>query len=206
MKSFLEERIELLRAIQRGDVEHAGYPEIALISCAILSSCAASRWPGTGIDKKRFIELLVSETADSLKADWVSIPTLINKGDIKIGETLYGTEGETRIFCGHEIDLPLAKAKERFPNVSLKTLKQQSYASLIYSNLRCGYSHEYMHSIGMTPFPPSRKNARISYIGRGAQKISCFHSSYLIELAEYHVQQFVAEPLNRPDGWWSDAS
>ncbi|MDF1790168.1 MAG: hypothetical protein P1U82_30195, partial [Verrucomicrobiales bacterium] len=84
MKSFLEERLELLRAIQRGDVDHAGYPEIALISCAVLSSCAASRWTGSGIDKKRFIELLVSETAGSLKADWVSIPTLINRGVIEI--------------------------------------------------------------------------------------------------------------------------
>ncbi len=109
MKRFLKGRLDLAKALS-SDVPGASYADVVLIITAILSACASLRWPGRGIDKKRFIELLVLHSPEDFHTSWVSIPALINKRIISEEETPYKGGNSLRIFRGEEIDLSLDKA------------------------------------------------------------------------------------------------
>ena len=194
MKNFLAGRLELVDRLE-SEIPEASYADIVLIITAVLSACAAIRWPGTRIDRKRFIELLINHTPERYHTSWISIPVLINKGYIAERDTPYGRPGhEIRIFCGSEIDINFQDAKEKYPNIPVKVLRKHSYAFLIYEWLRCGYSHEYCTNENITPVQASSKNAHTSYIGRstplGMKRMLSFHLNYLKDLAiesPYHV-------------------
>src|SRR5206468_4715799 len=108
----------------------------------------------------------------------------------------------TRIFRDDEIDLSFPDAQKRFPQISTLELKKHTYASLIYSWLRCPYAHEYCTVGSTTHVPASHQPARVSYIGRrfpngNASRIASFHIDYLISLASFHAEHVTdtAEPL-----------
>jgi hypothetical protein len=176
-----------------------------------MSACAAARWPGRGTDRRRFVELLVRFSPIDAHTTWVCVPTLINSHLVAEADTPYGPPGEdTRIFRDHEIDLELSAAQAKYSNVPRADLKRCTYAVLIYEWLRCGYAHEYCPHENITHVPPSRYNARLSYIGRatpnGLKRMISFHLDYLIDLAQYHATNVAenADPL--PREWWIDAA
>ena len=165
MKHFLKGRLEVARILAE-EVPAATYADSVLIVTAVLSACASVRWPGRKIDRKRFIELLVSHSAEDFRTSWVSVPALVNRKLVPESDTPYGSPFSTRIFRDDEIDLSLDGARARYPSVAGKELRKHSYASLIYEWLRCGYVHEYCPHDEITHVPPSRGKARVSYIGR----------------------------------------
>ncbi len=207
MRSFLQGRIRLVRRLL-ADPEVA-YADLGLILTAVLSACASSRWPGTGIDRSRFVELLVRASPLKLRAGFISVPALLSSGLITEAQTPWARPGEwTRVYRGDEIDCDLDSAARSYPAVSKKDLKRHSYACLIYEWLRCGYAHEYCASAWTTSVPPSRETTEVSYIGRltssGIIRILSFHLEYLIELAAYHVSVLPDHPTSRPTKWWLD--
>jgi len=205
MQRFLQGRIDLVRYLDNNPSVH--YADKVLIISAVLSACASHCWPGQRIDQKRFIELLVKHSPDDYHTSWISVPSLLNTALINESETPYGKAGnETRIYCDDEIDLSLQSAIIKYPQVSLKNLKQHSYAYLIYERLRNGYSHEYWHGDSITHVPASVREARLSYIGRlsGAiiNRMISFHLDYLITLADYHISILPQESCQPPSCWW----
>ena len=58
MRSFLLDRIRLVNELIAGG-PRVEYADFVLILTAVLSACSARRWPGRGIDRNRFVELLV---------------------------------------------------------------------------------------------------------------------------------------------------
>lgn len=210
MRHFLEERINLVKTLIK-DVKGVSYADIVLILTAVLSTCASIKWPGERIDKKRFVELLVKYSPANFRTTWVSIPALIISRLLDESDTLYGKPGEQdRIFTDDEIDLELPEAKNQYPLISVKDLKKHSYASLIYTWLRCGYSHEYCPHSNITEIPASREKARVSYIGSGSmtsevlEREVSFHLDYLIELTEFHVKNSISSSIEHPAHWWID--
>ena len=115
MDTFLQERMELVRALADSEDLPVSYADLALITCAVISACAARRWPGRGFDRKRFVELLVQQHSDSrFRTSWISAPALLNAGLIRQDETPYGTPGnETRIYRDEEIDLSFEDARKQ---------------------------------------------------------------------------------------------
>lgn len=205
-QKFLSGRLDLVNVLAT-DVPGACYADLVLIVTAVLSACASARWPGTGIDKKRFIELLVSHSPEDSHASWVCIPALINQGLLAEIETPYGSPGQSdRIFRDHEIDLAFDDAKTKYPHIPSPQLRKHSYASLIYEWLRCGYAHEYCSHESITHVPASRRQARVSYIGRVTptklQRMVSFHFDYLMELAQHHVSTLPETPSPIPSKWW----
>ena len=206
MQDFLSGRISLVKSLDANEPA-ARYEDLVLILCAVLSACAAIHYPGRGIDRNRFIELLVMNSPINFRTSWISIPALINRGLINESQTLYGKPGnETRIFRDEEIDVSLDEAKNQYPEIDEKSLKKHCYASLIYEWLRCGYTHEYCARGDITRVPASRQQARVSYIGRstknGIKRMVSFHLNYLISIAEYHVSDLSREQLRKSSGWW----
>jgi hypothetical protein len=207
MERFLKGRLDLARALS-SDVPGASYGDVVLIITAILSACASLRWPGRGIDKKRFIELLVQNSPMDLHTSWVSIPGLIDQGYISEEETPYRGGNFTRVFRDDEVDLPLREVSIKYPNIPIKQLRQHCYASLIYEWLRCGYAHQYCPHENITPVPATRKQARVSYIGRligeTHKRMVSFHLDYLMSIADHHISILPSEPSSQPLTWWID--
>ena len=213
MRSFLEGRIKLVRQFSVDDTP-VSYADLVLILTAVLSACAAVRWPsqkGDRIDKQRFVELLVTESPPEAMAGYISVPALMASELITEAQTPWGKPGEsTRVYRGDEIDLDLNSAAQAYPAISKKKLKQHSYACLIYEWLRCGYAHEYCANEWHTHVPPSREKTPVSYIGRlmpdgGIVRMTCFHLEYLIDLADHHVKTLPNHALIRPNEWWLNA-
>ena len=85
MQKFLQGRIDLVKSLLNSSL-NIHYADCVLIICAVLSACASIRWPKKeiGIDRKRFVELLIKYSPDVFHASWISIPSLLNDGLIRI--------------------------------------------------------------------------------------------------------------------------
>jgi hypothetical protein len=209
VRQFLEDRVRLVRELLDSNISVA-YGDIVLILSAVMSSCAAARWPGRGIDRRRFVELLIQRSSPDSHTNWVCVPALINARLVAEADTPYGPGENTRIFRDDEIDIELTAAQSKYSSVSLVDLKRCTYAVMIYEWLRCGYAHEYCPHGNITHVPPSRYNARLSYIGRGTQngmkRMISFHLDYLIGLAQHHASNYSDSPEPTPGQWWIDVT
>ena len=149
------------------------YDDLALITCAVISACAAWRWPGERIDKKRFVELLVKCSPSDSHTSWVSVPALVNASMIGEDHTPWGVPGNaTRICRDEEVDVSLEDARTRYPDRTNAELRRHCYASLIYQRLRCAYMHEYRSGEDIAAYSWERHSpdksldsARVSYGG-----------------------------------------
>jgi hypothetical protein len=154
------------------------------------------------------VELLVKHSPAEFHCDHICIAALIRSNLVAEADTAWGEPGQaTRIFTDEEIDLDLVEAQRSHPNLTLKQLKDHSFAALIYKWLRCSYVHEYSLDPSASHMPSSRDKARISYIGRlgrdgGIHRMTTFHLDYLIELASYHANDVPDSPQTRPPIWW----
>jgi hypothetical protein len=177
---------------------------------AVISACAAWRWPGERFDRKRFVETLIRFGPHSLHLDFISIGALLEVGLISESETPWRELGQSdRIFTGDEIDCALPDMRARYPHLEVCDLKNASYASLIYRWLRCGYAHNYWAAGNTSHVAPSRRPAQISYIGRSQSdgqlvRIASFHLDYLIDVTQEQVSTLGDEPLQQPNEWWID--
>ncbi len=205
MKIYLSQRLQFIRNLLKTDLG-VHYADIVLLTSAILSACAAYRWPGKGFDEKRFVELLVKYSLNSHHTSWICVPELINKGLINESETSY-FNNNTRIFTDEEIDLDIEEASSKYPNVKREQLRKNSYASIIYTWLRCGYSHEYLPKGNAIQVKVSKRKARLSYIGRGmseteTKRMVFVHIDYLTALAEHHISILNEQNIRHPRSWW----
>ncbi len=209
MQSFLQGRIDLVRTLRESPIV-VTHQDLELILTAVISACAACRWPGEGFDRKRFVESLIRFGSPELHLDYVSTGALLEFGVISDSQTPWGDVGqEIRIFTGDEIDGSISDMAQRYPNVSIRDLKRASYASRIYEWLRCGYAHNYWAAGNTTHVAPSDGPAQISYIGRrepdgNRARIASFHLDYLISVVEQQVSTLPKTKLEKPDQWWID--
>jgi hypothetical protein len=206
---FLQRRIDLVQALRSSSLE-VTYHDLVLILTAVMSACAACRWPGDGVDRKRFVESLIRFSSPSLHLDYISVGALLELKLISDSQTPWGKFGESlRIFTGDEIDCALPEMSTRYPHLSIGDLRRASYANRIYEWLRCGYAHNYWAAGNTTHVPPSDLPAQISYIGRKepdgkVARIASFHLDYLVAVAQEQVAKLPDKRLEKPDKWWID--
>ena len=207
MRDFLIDRIRLVNELIAGGPQVA-YADLVLILTSVISGCAAARWPGSSIDRNRFVELLIKHSPAEFNCDHICTAALIRSNLVLETDTAWGELGQaTRIFTDEEIDLDFAAAQQSYPNLALKQLKDHSFAALIYKWLRCAYAHEYSLDPSASHMPSSRDRARISYIGRLGKdgrihRMTTFHLNYLIEMASYHAKAVPNSPQTKPPIWW----
>ena len=205
MRSFLLDRIRLVNELIAGG-PRVEYADLVLILTAVLSACSARRWPGRGDDHNRFVELLIAHSPPDAHCDYVCLSSLLFAGHISERDTPWGPPGKsTRTFRDDEVDLPYSEARLRFPHIQPLKLKKHTYASLIYSWLRCPYAHEYCMSESTSHVPATNQPARISYIGGrdpDGGRTATFHLDYLLSLATHHAESVVDTPESQPQKWW----
>jgi hypothetical protein len=210
MHRFVQGRIDLVHQLRASSALEVAQQDLELILTAVMSACAACRWPGEGFDRKRFVESLVRFGSPDLHLDYVSTVALIEMGVISDSQTPWGKPGqELRIFTGAEIDGSIAEMAEHYPHVSMRDLKRAPYANRIYEWLRCGYAHIYWAAGNTTHVAPSDLPTQVSYKGErdldGTRvRIASFHLDYLIEVAQEQVSTLPKARLPMPDSWWLD--
>lgn len=209
LQSFLQGRIDLVQALRESSLPIT-HQDLELVLTAVISACAACRWPGEGFDRKRFVESLIRFGSPELHLDYVSTGALLELGVITESETPWGEVGNKyRIFTGDEIDGAIPDIGRRYPKVSRRDLKRACYANRIYEWLRCGYAHNYWAAGNTTHVAPSDRPAQISYIGSrepdGTRvREASFHLDYLISVTQEQVAKLTKGNLNKPEKWWID--
>ena len=211
MRSFLQGRMDFVQELRSSSLGFT-QQDLGLILTAVITACAAYRWPGKGFDQKRFVETLIRFSSPSLHMNYISTGGLLESGSISESETPWrDLDARSRIFIGAEIDAALPDMANRYPQLTTRDLKQASYANLIYRWLRCGYAHTYWAFGNTTHVPPSLRPAQISYVGRlqpdgSWTRIASFHLDYLIQAAQEQVSSLPEKPPKepKPDEWWID--
>jgi hypothetical protein len=79
MRGFLQGRIDLVKALRNSSLP-VTQQDLELILTAVMSSCAACRWPGEGFDRRRFVESLIRFSSPELHLNFVSIGALLELG------------------------------------------------------------------------------------------------------------------------------
>jgi hypothetical protein len=209
MQTYLQGRIDLVKALRASSLPFIS-EDLELILTAVMSACAACRWPGKGFDRNRFVESLIQFGSPELHLDYVSTGALLEIGVISDRQTPWSDPGKRlRIFRGEEIDGPISAMAKRYPTVTTLQFKQACYANRIYEWLRCGYAHTYLAAGNTTSVQPSDLPAQISYITERAEdgslaRVAKFHLDYLIDVAQGQVSTLPKAKLLEPPKWWID--
>ncbi len=207
-KNYLRQKIDLVGSLVRSPSAAVDYNDICVLVSAILSSCCAFRWPGKGIDRVRFIEMLAVHSDKSYKTTFVSEHSLLDAGLITRSQMGLPDYIDVKIYTDNNIDLDIDIAAGKYPMLDQKTLRKYTYASIIYDHIRCGYLHTYGPGGNLGTVPASQRPAMVDYISRsgkdGVVKVINFRQQYLIDLATHHVDilpDSSSAPLSK---WWAN--
>lgn len=192
------------------------YAEGVIILSAAISAMAAEAWPGSGIDKMRFVEMIKDYCDAKLNPTRISVPLLIGRlrDDNKSTEadTLrkqFMDYQKTRVLTGNDVDRTEADILSLCPSLGHKEIRRFSYAGVFYEEVRSGFVHEYRPgkkadswaiaateddeiSYGNWMNDPDRHiHFPVQWIAKVAKSVA--------EAADNNASQL---PLSRPKMWW----
>jgi hypothetical protein len=217
------EKCKIALAVSKGEAG-GSYGEAVILISAVLGALAAEVWPGSKIDHKRFVELLVEFGPLSQSPKTISVPLLIQylseKSETQKASAL--TSGlldfsETRVITGSEVDKSESELLANCRSLDLESLRTHSYANLFYKEVRSSYAHEYRPGKRADSWPmTASKDEAASYINRltnteprAVERLIHFHVEWLAELAvgiAKRADELQATlPLPHPAHWWVEA-
>lgn len=217
-QDWVTEKCQVAIRLSRGEAG-GGYAEAVILVCAVLSALSAELWDGRGIDRVRFIEMLVRVGLNSSDCTTVSIPLLVqhlNNSSRKLEalqiQSAFSLPTSARVVTGPEVDQSEKDVLSICPLLDLKEVRRFSYASILYSEIRSSYSHEYRSGLLADSWPMTMlAEQKVSYINRmtnGSEMMRLVHihvewlAQLAIELAST-VDNLVTG-LHRPTAWWID--
>ncbi|MDD5529517.1 MAG: hypothetical protein PHX21_05745 [bacterium] len=226
---WIVSKIKIAEQLNSGEC-NGGYPEGIIILCSIINAISSNLWPNSEehkqVDKKRFIELLVKYSDATLNANFISLRILyqdkIDNGDFDSADLLLNyfpllnsNEYFSRILAGQDIDKADTDIKAILPSLLLKDIRKYSYACLFYTQVRCGYFHEYNLNGLADDYPMSTREVPVSYtnqlVTKSGKKIHRIYFSFdwvkqiIISVLE---KKTIIDTLDKnktlpyPDKWW----
>ena len=218
MNDLIEKRLNIAHQLYEGNCG-GSYDDAVLILVSVISAMAAKIWPGIHKDRKRFIELLISETDEKLMTGKISIPLLLqylDKNNLKNFTILKNHSTRfyrsSRVFEGSESDKMEDDIIELCPTILKKDIRNFSYASVLYNEVRSGLVHKYKISTNARPQPMHDYSKSVSYVN-----IAQLQPFYLCHAIHFHyewIEQIVLTlqnnlnnkwgkvPFNEPNEWW----
>ena len=191
------------------------YGEAVIILCAAISALSADVWPGRGIDRVRFVEALIRFTPAEFNVSRISIPLLISKlrqvGETQKSEKLkkeFLDMNLSLVVIGDEVDRDEAEVLRICSNLSLKEIREQSYANILYGEIRSGYAHEYRPGERADSSPMTSVDTSISYINWAHKRDRNihFHIKWLSQIASSIAVAVDTQdehlPYQNPAKWW----
>jgi hypothetical protein len=192
------------------------YAEGVIILSAAISAMAAEAWPGSGIDKMRFVEIIKDYCDATLNPTRISVPLLIGRlrDDSKTTEAdalrrKFMDYQKAQVLTGGDVDRTEAEILSLCSSLSHKEIRRFSYSGVFYEEVRSGFVHEYRPgkkadswaiaateedeiSYGNWMNDPDRHiHFPIHWIAKVAKSIA--------EVADRNASRF---PLSRPAMWW----
>jgi hypothetical protein len=219
LEANLARPLAVAEAMSRG--EAGAWPiDTWIILSAIISSVASCVWPGTRIDRQRFIEAWMRFGVDEGKL--ISRPllmqTLVEQGRHADGRDVAAEFSEILDranlppLMGRTVDANETVLAARYPTVTTRTLRDHSYPSIFYEHVRSGLAHEYELGNNAALRTEQTGASGVSYtrpVGSGIRIY--FHTAWLLEQArtiarnaEAALVAVGAPTLPKPSPWWSD--
>jgi len=218
--AWVQERIDVAKRLNEGECGGT-YAEAILILSSILSGIAADMWPGTGKDRRRFVELWANYTSSELKPNLISVPLLLDTLDADglqdLAAKVRGTRpnafyppgvADMRIVTGEYVDQSETELKKLDTRLTSEKLRSFSYGSVFYKHVRSGYTHEYHTTDFASRYPMTSKRALVSYVNYATPPHRRIHFdvAWVAKLAESVsasvVPIFHQQPIPDPKLWW----
>jgi hypothetical protein len=153
--NWIDQRIQIAERLAEGQCGGTT-AEAFLILSSVISGIAADLWPGTRIDRQRFVELWARYTGPALLADLISVPLLMNQLEQQkrydIADRLRANNSDcfsprglpdTRVVTGEDVDVLDNEVQAVVPELTMTEIRRSSYPDLFYVHFRSGYVHEY---------------------------------------------------------------
>lgn len=211
---WVTSKCEIALALAKG-AGGAGYGEAAIIISSALTALASEMWPGLRQDRARFIELLVRMSPNRPSLSTVSIPLLVqylrmhqeHSQNALVLATRFLPAGTSLVVTGPDVDRSEYEILALLPSISVRLLRQFSYACLLYEELRTSYAHQYQPGQKADSWPMTMlPNRAVSYVNKITERRIHFHIEWLAQLALEVVMQidsaFANIPPSRPAVWW----
>lgn len=220
ISDFVNDKLAVASALATGRCG-GDYVDAVIIMASLVSAMASDLWPGTGIDRRRFIELWARYGAPEGRR--VSVPLLIqflrDSGRSSEADMLtasYPSEwfwpGSTMVIVGDEVDISEAEVLAACPNVPLDELRRHAYPTLFYENVRCGGVHEYQMGREASSRAMTIRPVSVSYVnelapGGAVRRHVHFHPPWLRGFIWALANNVDARPSPaRPSNWWIDGA
>ncbi len=223
-KNFILRRINVAQQLCCGKC-NGTYDEAMIILCSVISAFASALWPGEGIDKKRFVELLIRFIDPVYDMGRISLPlmhrTFSAQGSNSQAQALERSfpvlaNWRSEVLKGDAIDQPEAAVCNALPGVSLRCIREYSYANLFYKQVRCSYVHEYKVGSLATSFKSTSTHGTVSYtnrLGRESKQLTRFIHFDLpwvvkvVLLLTDRTEPIIDrdQTLPTPEVWWIEA-
>ncbi len=221
-REFFQSKIDLGWLIIR-ELGSDAEDDAEIILCCAVSGLAALLWPGPGIDRQRFIQLLIDFSQPSANLKRISIPVLTSqlrdRGDISSAINL-----KAKFYPGHPsefidpkiVDQDELAVSSFLNSLDLKTIRRASYAGIIYTDLRCALVHEFALSQNMTRLNLFDIHNEPSYLhmdyedGRSRMLLHLpfgYITNTLTQITEglfAYWEKSTALEKSRPPSWWVD--
>jgi hypothetical protein len=195
----------------------SGYSDAVLVLCATISGFASDVWSGDGRDHARFVQVMKEFLQPEFKIDYISVPLLLgalkgrrhSSAGVRVLACKLEGFGMGRVLTSSDIDIPEIDFLATCPGVGLELVRKYSYASLLYRELRCAYSHQYRSGPNACEHPmTSVTDEPVSYVnlvGHPTRQIH-FHIEWIGDVIESLAKNLdgsnEAFPRADPDSWW----
>jgi hypothetical protein len=149
----------------------------------------------------------------------ISLPLLVDrlesvgaKADASLLKNEFVAFDGARILTGSDVDRTEGEVLSVCPRVSLKMIRNASYANLLYTEVRSGFVHEYQTGDRADSAPMTSRASGISYnnwLDLPNRRI-VFHFPWLIDCVNSVASSLDGVldklPLTAPQKWWIDGS
>lgn len=189
---FVTEKLRVADALAKGGCG-GDYIDAVMIMAALISGIASDVWPGTGNDKRRFVELWIEYSGP--EARLVSVPLLTqwlrDEGRApeavaieEVHQPEYFWAGSTSVLAGEDVDMGERQILALLPSIAVRDLRRHSYPVTFYEHVRCAGVHEYQVGRNASPRPMTFRSVGISYVNEliGQDHVKRhihFHASWL---------------------------
>ena len=210
---WVTDKCNIALALESGQLG-AGYSEAAILVCATLNALAAEAWPGRGLDRVRFVELLIKMMSSTPSPATISVPLLVQhlrtesltaEADTLTRELM--PFGSSLVITGSDVDKSEFDLLSICPAIPVGLLRKNSYACLLYEDIRSSYAHEYRPGGRADSWPMTMLQGQsISYVNNVSERRIHFHIEWLASIATELAKSLDAMdatlPLAHPATWW----
>ncbi len=219
---YVDHKLDMARRLGSGECG-GDYSDACVLISALLSGISADLWPGTGMDRHRFVETWVRYARPNLRHSIVSVPLLVRRLRRKnrlveasaveaLRPDAFGPGRATKILVGDEVDLPEDVVLNASPLLTLKDVRERSYPAVFYEHVRSALVHEFHLDNRASGVPMTDREVAVSYVnvvqdGKNQRRIH-FHLGWLLDLARSVGDRarvdLKGRPLALPMSWWVD--